>query len=51
MTGEFSEEGAIETGSLSRTHTLAIGEETGQKERVIVHSMFVAVFLCVRILY
>ena len=41
MTGEFSEEGAIESGSLSRTHTLAIGEETGQKERVIVHGMFI----------
>jgi chromosome segregation ATPase len=42
LTGEYSEEGSADTDSISsldRTgHTLAIGEETGQKERVIVHA-------------
>jgi hypothetical protein len=42
LTGEYSEEGSVDTDSISsldRTgHTLAIGEETGQKERVIVHA-------------
>ena len=41
LTGEYSEEGSVDTDSVSsldRTHTLAIGEETGQKERVLDHS-------------
>ena len=40
LTGEYSEEGSTETDSISsldRTHTLAIGEETGQKERIMDH--------------
>ena len=44
LTGQFSEEGNIGRDSLpphrgtsGRTPTLAIGEETGQKERVIMH--------------
>jgi hypothetical protein len=46
LTGEYSEEGSADTDSISsldRTgHTLAIGEETGQKERVIVHGIILS---------